>query len=157
MRQHHKWGEWRSAEIQKDLKYCHPRWPEEKKYILQELDRIKESDVRYFADMWNMLDWVTYIWIVTGIVARVFALTGDARASGHHKKILATSLIVIWLRLMKIIRAYQALGEFCFVDLSVEIKISIGVFGYVARSNSSTIKYTSAKISKCLIRKWNNT
>lgn len=112
VRQHHKWGEWRSAEIQKDLKYCHPRWPEEKKYILQELDRIKESDVRYFADMWNMLDWVTYIWIVTGIVARVFALTGDARASGHHKKILATSLIVIWLRLMKIIRAYQALGPF---------------------------------------------
>jgi len=35
IREHNRWQIWRSSELQKDLMYCHPRWPEERKYILQ--------------------------------------------------------------------------------------------------------------------------
>ena len=96
--------------MQKDLNYCHPRWPEERKYINQELERIKETQIQYFNDLWNILDWITYLWIIAGVLARISSLGGNTEATTAHKKILATSMIVIWIRLMKVIRAFKPLG-----------------------------------------------
>ena len=112
LRDHNRWTRWRSLELQKDLAYCHPRWPEEQKYIMQELERIQLSRISYFADWWNIFDWIVYIWISVGVAVRIPALCGNTRASDVHREILALSMIVIWIRLLKAMRAFQALGQF---------------------------------------------
>jgi len=112
IREHKRLSQWRSSELQKDLMYCHPRWPEERKYILQELERIQGSRISYFADWWNIFDWIVYIWISAGVVVRIIALCGGEEASNIHREILALSMIVIWIRLLKAMRAFQALGPF---------------------------------------------
>ena len=111
LRDHKRWTQWRSLELQKDLAYCHPRWPEEQKYIMQELERIQTSRISYFGDWWNIFDWIVYIWISVGVAVRIPALCGYLRASDIHREILALSMIVIWIRLLKVMRAFQALGE----------------------------------------------
>ena len=35
-----KWKKWRKGELEKDMQFCHPRWPEERKvYIAGKLMR----------------------------------------------------------------------------------------------------------------------
>ena len=101
--------------MEKDLIYCHPRWPEEKKYILQELDQIRETRISYFSDLWNVTDWVTYVCLVACMIARSLALSGNEEASGYHRRILSFSMIIVWVRLLKYIRAFTTIGTFIFL------------------------------------------
>ncbi len=47
-----EWKEWRLDEIHRDLKYAHPRWPEEEQYLVQEMDEIDKLQPNYFNDFW---------------------------------------------------------------------------------------------------------
>ena len=42
----------RIAEIEKDLKFAHPRWPGEAKYLREEIQGIVDLKPKYFSDMW---------------------------------------------------------------------------------------------------------
>lgn len=44
--------DWRVQEIKEDMEYCHPRWPEEKRFLEKELEVLHDSQTRYFSDMW---------------------------------------------------------------------------------------------------------
>ncbi|XP_065663977.1 transient receptor potential channel pyrexia isoform X2 [Hydra vulgaris] len=112
VREHNKWKNWRINEVQRDLDFCHPQWPEERSYIILEIERIKKSKVLYFKDLWNLLDWIAYLWILLGVCFRIAALSGNQDAAKYHKKILAFSMTVIWLRLLKVVKVYQFLGPF---------------------------------------------
>ena len=83
---------------------------------MQELERIQTSRISYFADWWNIFDWIVYIWISVGVAVRIPALCGNIRASDVHREILALSMIVIWIRLLKAMRAFQALGQCSFYN-----------------------------------------
>ena len=46
------WKAWRIKQLDEDIKFCHPRWPEEKNFLENEkidLDRFKSN---YFKDFW---------------------------------------------------------------------------------------------------------
>ena len=47
-----KWKNWREEEIQRDSEHAHPRWPEEKKYLLSEEERLDKQRPQYFNDFW---------------------------------------------------------------------------------------------------------
>ena len=95
------------------MQFCHPRWPEEKKYILQELEEVETSTISYFKDAWNYFDWITYAWIMTVIISRVVAVFyPKSRAGSLHARFMAVALIFIWLRLMKVLRTFEALGNY---------------------------------------------
>lgn len=112
-RQHKQWQKWRIGELNRDLKYCHPRWPEEGKYIKMEMDEISKLGLSYFESYWNFFDWITYFAISIVIITRVISVAIDnALANDLHPKVMAISLIVIWLRLMKVFRAFKAVGPF---------------------------------------------
>ena len=49
--------------MEKDLQFCHPRWPEEKKYIGAELEQIRSYHRTYFRDPWNIYEWVKCIYL----------------------------------------------------------------------------------------------
>jgi len=108
-----KWKKWRKSELEKDMQFFHPRWPEERKYILQELEMVENSTISYFKDAWNYFDWITYAWIMTVILSRIVAVfSPKSRAGSLHARFMAVALIFIWLRLMKVLRTFEALGPF---------------------------------------------
>lgn len=110
---HQRWKTWRVGQLDQDLKYCHPRWPEERKYLEMERDDVANSGISYFNDAWNYFDWVTYAWILGIIVTRIFAvLLNSETAESLHPRVFAIALIFIWLRLMKAFRGFETLGPF---------------------------------------------
>ena len=93
------------------MQFCHPRWPEERKYILQELEEVDKSTISYFKDAWNYFDWITYAWILAVIISRFVAVFRPSSQGGSlHARFMAVALIFIWLRLMKVLRTFEALG-----------------------------------------------
>ena len=99
--------------MSKDLDYCHPRWPEEKKYLDSELVQIRTYQRTYFREPWNIFEWISYFVVLTLAVTRVLSVvSSDATAEEIHPKIYAIGLIVLWLRFMRSCRAFQSLGPF---------------------------------------------
>ena len=45
------WEKWRQQSIEKDIEYCHPRWPEEREYLESELEALEDLNPKYFSDM----------------------------------------------------------------------------------------------------------
>ena len=116
--------------MNRDLKYCHPCWPEEGKYIKMEIDQISSRGISYFKSYWNYFDWITYFVIFAVIVTRVLSVVTDSKtANDLHPKVMAISLIFIWLRLMKVLRAFKALGPF-IVMIGHIIKDTL-IFGFL--------------------------
>lgn len=110
---HQKWQKWRVRELEKDLAFSHPRWPEERKYLEMEVSGIGDSGISYFNDAWNYFDWITYAWVMGIIVTRILALgIKSDKARSLHPKVFALALIFVWLRLMKVFRAFVSLGPF---------------------------------------------
>ena len=46
------WEKWRQQSIEKDIEYCHPRWPEEREYLESELEALEDLNPKYFSDAW---------------------------------------------------------------------------------------------------------
>ncbi|XP_060608623.1 uncharacterized protein LOC132760627 isoform X3 [Ruditapes philippinarum] len=107
------WKKWRREEIDEDLKYCHPRWPEEEQFLNQELQNLEDSNTRYFSDMWNWFDWFCYTLLVAVIGTHVADIVDHTDAVARaHIRLTAVVVIFLWLRLMKNIRAFSMLGPF---------------------------------------------
>ena len=47
-----KWRKWRIKQIDEDIKYCHPRWPEEKLFLENEKELLDQFKSNYFQDFW---------------------------------------------------------------------------------------------------------
>jgi hypothetical protein len=112
-KEHQKWLDWREKQLVSDLEYCHPRWPGEYKYINQEKKSLHSQNVSYFQDNWNYFDWVTYAMIGACIFTHIVKVSeGSETTAKIHRRILAATMIFIWLRLMKTARAFATLGPF---------------------------------------------
>jgi hypothetical protein len=131
---HRKWQCWRIQELQKDLHFCHPRWPEERKYLEMELREISESGISYFNDAWNYFDWITYGWVLGMIITRGLdvGLT-NKKGPSLHLRVSAVGIIFIWLRLMKAFRAFATLGPFIVMIGHIvddTLKFAVLYFGF---------------------------
>lgn len=110
---HENWKNWRREEIEEDLKYCHPRWPEEELFLKQELQNLKEMHTRYFSDMWNWFDWFCYTLLLAVIGTHIADIAAHTDQMARvHIRLTAIVIIFLWLRLMKNIRAFSMLGPF---------------------------------------------
>ena len=119
-RSHFAWTQWKTKNLQKDLKFCHPRWPEEEKYLNSELEQIREYQRTYFRDAWNIIEWVSYVVVLTLIFTRILAVaTNNETANKIHPRVYAIGLIVIWMRFMRSVRSFQSLGPFIVILGSV--------------------------------------
>ena len=99
--------------MEKDLKFCHPRWPEEEKYLRSELTQIRSYQRTYFRDPWNIFEWITYVVVLTLILTRILFVASDNKtAQSIHPRVYALGLVVIWLRFMRSCRAFRTLGPF---------------------------------------------
>lgn len=99
--------------MEKDLKFCHPRWPEEEKYLRSELAQIRSYQRTYFRDPWNIFEWITYVVVLTLILTRIMSVASNNEAAQSiHPRVYALGLVVIWLRFMRSCRAFRTLGPF---------------------------------------------
>ncbi|KAK7101068.1 uncharacterized protein [Littorina saxatilis] len=109
-----KWRATRKQAIRQDLKFCHPRWPEERAYLESELAALKRrTKVKYFTDMWNFVNWTSYVWLALSAVTRVYvsvAVTPFALTT--HIQVMTVGIILVWLRLMQYLRAFTFMGAF---------------------------------------------
>ena len=107
------WRQWRTKHVEKDLQYCHPRWPEERKYLESELAQIRTFQRTYFREPWNIFEWIAYFVVLTLVLTRIMSVAlNDQTASEVHPRVYSLGLIVIWLRFMRSCRAYRSLGPF---------------------------------------------
>ncbi|XP_063777394.1 transient receptor potential channel pyrexia-like isoform X2 [Pseudophryne corroboree] len=108
------WKEWRKKELEKDLKYCHPMWPEEKEYLQNVTEGVEEMQPAYFRDFWNAFDWIVYFLLLAVILTHIADVIVWRNANLHtsHVRIFAVTIIFLWLRLMKHARAIRLLGPF---------------------------------------------
>lgn len=110
---HQKWVAWRTRELEKDLCYCHPQWPEERRYLEQEIKSLDEDKPLIFHDSWNYLEWITCAMLAATVASHVidyFAHTNTTFLV--HIRITAALLIVLWLRVMKYARPFKTTGPF---------------------------------------------
>ena len=117
---HSRWRQWRTRHLEKDLQYCHPRWPEERKYLESELAQIRTFQRTYFREPWNIFEWIAYFVILTLVLTRILSVASHNKTAEEiHPRIYALGLIVIWLRFMRSCRAFRSLGPFIAILGSV--------------------------------------
>ncbi|KAJ8014259.1 hypothetical protein DPEC_G00038410 [Dallia pectoralis] len=130
------WQSWYERRINNDLRCTHPMWPEEKHFLEEQIRLIRCMKGNYLQDPWNIFDWLVYILLmaVFGVhVADIFLLSGTLR--DYSLRLFAVVIILLWLRLMKHVRAFRVMGPFivmlgnivgdvlCFLFLYAEIFI----------------------------------
>ena len=106
-KEHRLWIKWREDEIQRDLQFCHPRWPGERVYLMQEIDTLKQQEPSYFIDLWNYFDWLAYFMISLCIITHFLAVFRQfPMALIVHVNIFSATLVLLWIRMLKYARAY---------------------------------------------------
>ncbi|XP_066918274.1 transient receptor potential channel pyrexia-like [Clytia hemisphaerica] len=124
----------RSQEIKRDLPYCHPRWPQEGKFINGELKKITSTPLASIYDIWYYMDCLSFLGLVILVISRAIIVEADFatekdlyfRTLSFHYHAYPFVLILIWLRFMQAFRPFITLGPF------------IAMLGYVA---SDTMKF----------------
>ncbi|XP_053571917.1 transient receptor potential cation channel subfamily V member 6 [Bombina bombina] len=106
--------DWRKKELEKDLKYCHPMWPEEKEYLEKGIEDVMGKRAAYFKDFWNVFDWIVYFLLLAVILTHIADIVVRSNTDLHisHVRVFAVTIIFLWLRLMKHARAIRLLGPF---------------------------------------------
>ena len=108
-----RWVVWRTKELKKDLRYCHPKWPEEQRYLDQEIKSLDEHKPLIFHDSWNYLEWITCSMLLATVASHlVDYFAHSVLTSKVHIRISAALLIVLWLRIMKYARPFKTTGPF---------------------------------------------
>nr|KAG5703897.1 hypothetical protein BaRGS_008156 [Batillaria attramentaria] len=112
-RNHKKWEDGRQKSIECDRKFCHPRYPEEDAYLRSELKALEDLSPKYFSDAWNIFDWLCYILLFVDIATHVADIVAHSETLARaHIRLMALTIIMLWLRLMKNARAFALLGPF---------------------------------------------
>ena len=112
-KEHTNWKAWKIRDLERDLEYCHPRWPEEERYLECEIKMIKDANAAHFQDSWNYLEWICCALIITAIISHlVNFLLRTPTTYTVHMRILAFLLILLWLRILKYVRPFKGPGPF---------------------------------------------
>ena len=107
---------WREEELMRDLKYCHPRWPEERAYIEREIAELAEQKPSYLVDWWNYFDWFTYAFIVATMICHIVTVVARSERAFYAEKTTGSVMLILqWTRLLKFVRAFQPLGPFVVI------------------------------------------
>lgn len=115
-RENKKFISWRKKEVKRDLQYSHPRWTQERAFIKQHVREIKERKRFYFQDRWNYFDWLTYLMLVVVIILHIVnVVVQNDKYNDVFIRILACSIIFVWIRLLKFARPFPTQGPFVVI------------------------------------------
>ncbi|XP_028395796.1 transient receptor potential cation channel subfamily V member 3-like [Dendronephthya gigantea] len=108
-----KWISWRASELEEDLSFCHPRWPQEELYLKSEIKAIRDTPLISSGDSWIYFDWFSLILILGTIASHLVFVNIDSSLSQVvHARIITVLLLVLWLRIMQYARPFEGAGPF---------------------------------------------
>ncbi len=104
---------YREKELERDLPYCHPRWPDEKRYLDGEIKAVREERLLSSQDGWFYIDWFALILIMASAISHAtFFFLDTEKVYNIHIRFVCLLLIVIWFRIMKYARPFKGPGPF---------------------------------------------
>ena len=107
---------WREDELTRDMKFCHPRWPEERAYTEREIAELAELQPSYLVDWWNYFDWLTYAFILATMICHLVAVINRSEEALRAEKAVGSGMLVLqWTRLMKFLRPFKPIGPFVVI------------------------------------------
>uniref|UniRef100_F6VFN8 Ion transport domain-containing protein n=1 Tax=Ciona intestinalis TaxID=7719 RepID=F6VFN8_CIOIN len=111
-----KWKDWREKQIKRDMKFCHPKWPEEHKYLESETKYLDDLLPSYFSDFWNYFDWIVYFFQLIVLIRKhtetITVWVNNLSLSAWFNRFFVVTILLLWLRLMKDTRAFRLFGPF---------------------------------------------
>ena len=115
-REHQSWIAWKTTDLSRDKEYCHPRWPEELRYLEQELKTLRSQRALLFKDAWNHFEWFTCTVLLATVLTYImnFVYHSDT-AYQVHMRVAVGLVIVLWLRIMKYARPFRQTGPFVII------------------------------------------
>lgn len=67
-----RWINWMARSLENELENCHPKWPDERRYIESEIERLWKFKGTYSRNMpWSVYEWVCYISVLATAAAEV--------------------------------------------------------------------------------------
>jgi hypothetical protein len=111
-----QWQEWRAAELERDLAYCHPRWAQEDQYLTAEIKAVRNLSLISGSDWWIYFDWAAVVFILATIASHVtfFHYSTDTSKEVHHY-IIILLLLILWFRIFKYARPFESAGPFVVI------------------------------------------
>ncbi|XP_046863992.1 transient receptor potential cation channel subfamily V member 6-like [Xenia sp. Carnegie-2017] len=107
------WKSYREKELERDLPFCHPRWPDEKKYLDGEIKAVREERLLSSQDGWFYIDWFALVLIMASAITHAtFFFLNTSQVYDIHIRSICLLLIVIWFRIMKYARPFKGPGPF---------------------------------------------
>ncbi|XP_074503582.1 transient receptor potential cation channel subfamily V member 6 isoform X6 [Sebastes fasciatus] len=107
------WRRWAERRIHDDLCCSHPMWPQERVFLLDQNEQIHRMRGSYSQDLWNVFDWLVYSLLTVSFsvhVADVFR--PSVRLHAASLRLFSVTVVFLWLRLMKHVRAFRLMGPF---------------------------------------------
>ncbi|XP_075338908.1 uncharacterized protein LOC142398679, partial [Odontesthes bonariensis] len=104
---------WMEGRLHDDLRCSHPMWPQEKRFLLNQANQIHRMRGGYSQDRWNVFDWLVYCLLTASFgvhMADVFR--PDVDLQKVSLRLFSVTVIFLWLRLMKHVRAFRLMGPF---------------------------------------------
>lgn len=106
-----KWKTYRETSLARDKPFCHPQWPDEKRYVDSEIKQVREFRWLALHDRWIYNDWIALLLIIAATITHiVFFLHGSPASYTVHVRFMCLLLIVIWIRILKFVRPFQDTG-----------------------------------------------
>ncbi len=118
--EHHAWKEWRASELERDIEYCHPRWPQEAQYVNAEIKAVRNLSIMSGSDAWIYFDWIALAFILATILTHVvfYYYSTDLSRDVHHY-VTMPLLLILWYRMFKYARPFEGAGPFVVIFGSV--------------------------------------
>ncbi len=115
-KEHQSWIAWKTTDLSRDKEFCHPRWPEELRYLEQELKSLRGQRALLFKDAWNHFEWFTCtILLATVLTYLVNYFYHSDTAYRVHMRVSVGLVIALWLRIMKYARPFRQTGPFVII------------------------------------------
>ena len=115
-KEHQSWIAWKTTDLSRDKEFCHPRWPEELRYLEQELKSLRGQRALLFKDAWNHFEWFTCtILLGTVLTYMLNYFYHSDTAYSVHMRVAVGLLIALWLRIMKYARPFRQTGPFVII------------------------------------------
>lgn len=110
------WVERRISQLADDRQYCHPRWPQEEKYIKLETKRVKSLPLLNSFGAWFYLEWIVLILIIlTTATSVVYYYKDDTATRYLYTRTISIVNLLVWLRLLKYVRPFHGIGTLVII------------------------------------------
>ncbi|KAJ0059269.1 hypothetical protein NL108_012686, partial [Boleophthalmus pectinirostris] len=123
---------WEQRRIRDDLRGCHPMWPQDRVFLEDQLKSVQNMRGNYSRDLWNLSDWLVYC--LLGVSTAVHVADVIRPSDSLHVatlRLFSVSIIFLWLRLMKYVRAFRLMGPFIVMLGKVAADVMRFLFLYV--------------------------